>query len=282
MIATQTVVVAAGTVSEALLEMKVEAVSESTSVTATAETVGTQDSAGTNTVGESAVRIMPNVNERFESLLPLVPSVVRGPDGRINMKGARSSQNGSLVNSADVTDPVTGANAINLPIDVVSSVQVLSTPYDPEYGKFTGAVSKVETRSGSFNKFHVSAQNLIPRLRVRDDSIIGIGAVTPRITFSGPIAKDRIAFTQSFDYRFVRTPVNSLPPLQRDTRLESFDSYTQVPQRRRGDTHAYHTIASSLRSGSPNRLGIRAGSDSDRRRGSTQTHPSIGSLSNIV
>jgi outer membrane receptor protein involved in Fe transport len=227
-IATRTIVVAAGTVSEVLLEMKIEAVAQSTTVAANADTVGTQEQAGSSTVGESAVKNMPNVNERFESLLPLVPGVVRGPDGRINMKGARSSQNGSLVNSADVTDPATGAAAINLPIDVVSSVQVLSTPYDPEYGKFTGAVSKVETRAGNFNKFHMSAQNLIPRLRVRDGSIMGIGAVTPRITFSGPIAKDRIAFTQAFDYRFVRTPVNSLPPLQRDTKLESFDSYTQV------------------------------------------------------
>src|SRR3984893_8131421 len=228
MVAIGTVVVTAGAVSEAPLEMRVDAVSESTTVTATADTVGTQGQAGSNTVGESAVKDMPNVNERFESLLPLVPGVVRGPDGRINMKGARSSQNGSLVNSADVTDPATGATAINLPIDVISSVEVLSTPYDPEYGKFTGAVSKVETRLGNFNKFHVSAQNLIPRLRVRDGSIMGIGAVTPRVTLSGPIAKDRIAFTQSFDYRFVRTPVNSLPQLQRDTKLEGFDSYTQV------------------------------------------------------
>src|SRR5262249_14890303 len=31
-----------------------------------------------------------------------------------------------------------------------------------------------------------------------------------------------------FEYRFVRTPVNSLPPLQRDTKLESFNSYTQI------------------------------------------------------
>jgi hypothetical protein len=93
---------------------------------------------------------MPNIDEHFESLLPLVPGVVRGPNGLINMKGARSSQNGSLVNSADVTDPAT--EAINIPIDVVSSVQVLSTPFDPEYGKFTGAVSSVETRPGDFDK----------------------------------------------------------------------------------------------------------------------------------
>jgi hypothetical protein len=67
-------------------------------------------------------------------------------------------------------------------------------------------------------------QNFIPRLRDRDGTIAGIGGATPRMTFTGPIVKDRIAVTQSFEYRFVRTPVNSLPPLARDTKLESFDS----------------------------------------------------------
>ena len=48
------------------------------------------------------------------------------------------------------------------------------------------------------------------------------------MTFTGPIVKERIAITQSFEYRFVQTPVNSLPPQARDTKLESFDSYTQL------------------------------------------------------
>src|SRR4029077_13803180 len=117
--------------------------------------------------------------------------------------------------------------AINLPIDVVSSVQVISNPYDPEYGKFTGAVSSVETRTGNFDKFHFSIQNLVPRARDRDGSIVGIGAFTPRTTITGPLIKDRLAFTQSLEYRFVRKPVESLPPLQRDTKLESFDSFSQ-------------------------------------------------------
>jgi TonB dependent receptor len=228
LIAMQTVELGSGNAADVPLEMKVEAVSESTSVTADADASGVQDSAAASTVGEGAVKAVPNASERFDSLLPLVPGVVRGPDGLVDMKGARGSQNGALVNSADVTDPATGASAINLPVDVVSSVHVLSTPYDPEYGKFTGAVSNVETRSGNFNKFHVSAQNLIPRLRDRDGSIVGLAAVTPRVTFTGPILKDRIAVTQSFEYRYVRTPVNSLPPLQRDTKLETFNSYTQI------------------------------------------------------
>lgn len=228
MTATQDVVVVAGKISEITLQMKVEVVNESVTVTGKANEVDAKEASGTNTLGESAVQDMPNKEERVDSLLPLIPGVVRGPNGRINMKGARATQNGSLVNSSDVTDPATGATAINLPIDVVSSVHVLATPYDPEYGKFTGAVSNVETRPGDFNKFRVSAQNFIPHLRRLDGSIMGIAAATPRITFSGPILKNRIAFTQSVEYRYERDPVDSLPALQRDTRSESFNSYTQV------------------------------------------------------
>jgi hypothetical protein len=228
MAATQGVIVTAGAVSQVQLEMKLEAVTESTTVTASTNSADTKNEpSGTDTISESAVQNVPNIDERFESLLPLIPGVVRGPNGLINMKGARASQNGSLVNNADVTDPATGTTAINIPIDVVSSVQVLSTPYDPEYGKFIGAVSNVETRPGDFNKFRVSVQNLLPRFRRIEGSIMGIAAFSPRITFSGPIVKDRFAFTQSLEYRYERDPVDSLPPLQSYNRTENFNSYTQ-------------------------------------------------------
>ena len=216
-----------GATAAAPLELSVVAVTSTVTVTGTPP-APLAESAQSTTITQTTVEAAPNQNERFESLLPLVPGVVRGPDGRINMKGAQSTQAGWLVNSANVTDPATGDQAINLPIDVVSSVQVISNPYDPEYGKFTGAISSVETRTGNLNKFHVSVQNLIPRARDRDGHIVGIGAFTPRVTFTGPLVKDRIAFTQSFEYRFVRTPVESLPPLQRDTKLESFDSFSQL------------------------------------------------------
>src|ERR1700756_5213776 len=199
-----------------------------TFVNVTASPTDAKDPAPTATITEKTIRDAPNVNERFETLLPLVPGVVRGPDGHINLKGARNTQSGALVNSANVTDPATGSPAMNIPIDVVSSVEVVSNPYDPQYGKFTGAVSSVETKTGNYEKYHYSIQNVLPRLRDRDGSIVGIGAATPRMTLSGPLIKDKLSFIQSFEYRFVRTPVNSLPPLQRDTALESVDSYTQA------------------------------------------------------
>jgi len=210
---------------QADLELKPIAVTDSVVVNADQE--GSANSTPSETIAAKTLREAPNVNERFESSLPLIPGVVRGPDGHINLKGTRNTQSGALVNSANVTDPVTGGPAINLPIDVVSSVQVISNPYDPQYGKFTGAVSTVATKTSDYEKFHFSFQNFIPRLRDRDGTIAGLGAATPRMTFTSPLVKDRVAITQSFEYRFVRTPVNSLPALERDTKLESFDSYTQ-------------------------------------------------------
>src|SRR6266481_2607880 len=220
--AVQTIQVQAGSV-QVLLELKPVA----TSVVVTADQGETKNPAPSETVSDKTLRDAPNVNERFESSLPLIPGVVRGPDGHVNLKGARTTQSGALVNSANVTDPVTGGPALNLPIDVVASVQVISNPYDPQYGKFTGAVSTVSTKIGDYEKFHFSIQNFLPRLRDRDGTIMGIGATTPRTTITGPLWKDHIAITQSFEYRYVRTPVNSLPSSERDTKLESFDSYTQ-------------------------------------------------------
>jgi hypothetical protein len=207
--------------------LELRPVEVTSSVVVKADDAENENPAPSETISQKTLRDAPNVNERFESSLPLVPGVVRGPDGHVNLKGTRNTQSGALVNSANVTDPVTGSPAINLPIDVVASVQVISNPYDPQYGRFTGAISTTATKTSDYDKFHFSIQNIIPRLRDRDGTIAGIGAATPRMTFTGPIVKDRIAVTQSFEYRFVRTPVNSLPPLARDTKLESFDSYTQ-------------------------------------------------------
>jgi hypothetical protein len=231
-----------GTFSTVAVEANVTMVSNTVNVTATEDFVA-DESAQRNTISQSVVEKAPNQEEKIESLLPLVPGVVRGPDGRINMKGAQATQAGWLVNSTNVTDPATGGQAISLPIDVVSSVQVISNPYDPEYGRFTGAISSVETRTSNFDKFHFSIQNLIPRARDRDGHIVGIGGFTPRTTITGPLIKDRLAFTQSLEYRFVRTPVESLPPLQRDTTLESFDSFSQFDLKISGRQTATLSVA---------------------------------------
>ncbi len=222
----QSITVSPGEAVEISLQLQLS--KTTTDVTVTGNSANADITTTTQTVEQKTIDDAPNADQKFETLLPLVPGVVRGPDGRINMKGARNTQSGALVNSANVTDPASGSSAISLPIDVVSSVQVVSNPFDPQYGRFTGALSTVETKTGNYEKAHLSVQNVLPRWRDRAGTIAGLGAATPRLTFTGPLVRNRAAFMQAFEYRFVRTPVNSLPALQRDTKLEGFNSYSQA------------------------------------------------------
>src|SRR5689334_9083240 len=181
-------------------------------------------------ITQAAMRDAPLIDEKFQDALPLLPGVVRGPDGNLNIKGTRPSQSGILVSSLNVTDPVTGAPAIELPIEAVDTVQVHSNPYSSEFGKFAGAVTTIETRSGS-NDLRYLFLGVLPRPRWREGKLYGIGAATPRIAVGGPIKKDKLFFFQSVEYRFVRTNVPSLEALeehQRDIQRESFDSFSRL------------------------------------------------------
>src|SRR5262249_51887604 len=209
------------------IELEVGAVSATVTISESGDPLSTTEAAPKVSFKQDVLQKLPLANEQLQDALPLVPGVVRGPDGLLNVKGARSSQTGALVNSANVTDPATGDFAINLPLEAVQSVEVLTNPYSAEYGQFTGAVTSVQTRSGT-DKFHADAQSFFPRVRRRGGSFVGIEAFTPRVTLSGPLKSDKLKFFQSFEYRFVRTPVDNLPPLKRDTDLESFDSLSQI------------------------------------------------------
>ena len=107
--AEQIVTLGASQVVQVSLQLK--PVRTTTTIDVSAADTAQKTPAPTQTIGGKTLRDAPNVNERFETLLPLVPGVVRGPDGHINLKGARSTQSGALVNSANVTDPATGSPA---------------------------------------------------------------------------------------------------------------------------------------------------------------------------
>lgn len=94
-----TAVVSSDQVLKAEIEMKPAALNESVSVTSGAPSVESGLSAKQE-LGRNTVLNAPSANERVDSLLPLIHGVLRGPDGLINLKGARSSQSGYLINNA--------------------------------------------------------------------------------------------------------------------------------------------------------------------------------------
>ena len=120
------------------------------------------------------------------------------------------------------TDPVTGEDATNLPIDAVGEIHVRRAAYAPEYGLSSGAVTSVEMRQGG-DKWKVTVNDVQPRPRRRDGAIRGIESWTPRFTIGGPLG-DKIRLLESVQYEYTQTQVYSLPELQRDLKREMFRS----------------------------------------------------------
>lgn len=73
----QSVMVSTGSIADVELGMRVQAVVQSTTVTAESDFVDPKQSPGVNAIDDSAIRNMSNIDERINSLLPLV-GVVRG------------------------------------------------------------------------------------------------------------------------------------------------------------------------------------------------------------
>src|ERR1700730_9163318 len=117
-------IVMAGVTTIEDIRLELQDVQGQVTVAADGDSLNTTEAAPSAAIGQDRLQTVPLVNERFQDALPLVPGVVRGPDGLINVKGARASQSGLTVNSANVTDPVTGEFAINLPIEAIESVAV--------------------------------------------------------------------------------------------------------------------------------------------------------------
>lgn len=226
----QRVSVQIGATVELDLLLKPQVVTGTVDVTADPTGVDKTESTAPGVITTQTLRDAPLIDQKFQDALPLLPGIVRGPDGTLNLKGTRATQSGILVSSLNVTDPVTGAPAISLPLEAVDTIQVYSNPYSSEFGKFTGAVTTIETRSGS-NRLRYLFTGVLPRPRIRDGKIFGIGSVTPRIAVGGPIKKDKLFFFQSLEYRYVRNDVPSLEDFnesQRDIKRESFDSFTRL------------------------------------------------------
>lgn len=205
----------------ATLEGSVEVVADRTSEI---QETGTSK----ETLAGELVDIAPVQGDDYQSLLPLLPGVVRGTDGRIVMKGGTATQSGLIVNSgSDATDPATGEPGFNLPADAIQSVEVLPNPYAAEFGRFSTGVTNILTRAGT-NRWKFSINNFFPRPKFRDGAILGIGGFTPRLSVRGPLVKDRLFVSQTLQYRYLQTRVPGQPDLQNDTRLESFESFTQL------------------------------------------------------
>ncbi len=228
----QTVSVVQDTIVLPDLTMKLARVEERVDVVAsTGSVLGGSDASRPEAVNRNVIDNAQVPNNRFEDVLPLLPSVIRGRDGLISVAGARAPQGALLVNGVRETDPVTGQFASGVPLAAVENVEVSSTSASAEHGNAVGGITQVRTRAGD-DKLRFSISSLAPRFRIADSGIEGVDGWEPNGGIRGPIVRGRAWFAQSFDYRYERAWFDTLAGRQ-PTRMHGVSSLTQVDTRLR-------------------------------------------------
>src|SRR5271169_1233436 len=128
--------------------------------------------------------------------------------GSVSVNGGRDRANNFSVNGGDANDQFVNLPTIQPTPDAVEEFRVISNTFDAEYGRNSGAVVNVVTKSGT-NAFH---GNVYEYFRNKVLNAQGyFNTVKPQFnqnqfggTFGGPIRKDRTFFFTSYEGRRIR------------------------------------------------------------------------------
>ncbi len=173
------------------------------------------------------VKDLPSKPLTISDALPLVPGVFRTPDGELKLDGSGEQRSSLVVNESDVTDPATGKFGQTIPVDSVETMNVLSTPFLAQYGRFTQTVVAVETRRGG-DKWHYDLNDPFPDFRIRSYHMRGVANWGPHVVVGGPIVKDRLFIISALQYYMDKTPNRTLPFPFNISKHERVNSFTQI------------------------------------------------------
>jgi len=194
-------------------------------------------------INERSVNELPlNTRDTYQ-LLQLQPgvqaqlgssgSLFYGSDdaGSVSVNGGRTRSNNFSVNGGDANDLFVNLPTIQPTPDSINEFRVITNTFDAEYGRNSGSVVNVITKTGT-NDLH---GNIYEYFRNTDLDAQGfLNTVRPQLnqnqfggTFGGPVRKDRTFFFASYEGRRIRAgqeePVVNVPT----TAMESGD-FSQV------------------------------------------------------
>jgi TonB-dependent receptor-like protein/carboxypeptidase family protein len=207
--------------------LQLNLVQENVEVKGEATEIETESVSPTANVTEQQLETLPLKTGKFTEALSVSPSVIKTQEGRLNFNGQAESQGMLLVDSAENVDPVAGSFAIPVPVDAIQSIQVFNTPDSVAYGGFSAGLTRIDIRPPS-PAWNYKLTDFIPSFRGKNDHLVGLANMTPRLQVGGPILKDKLNFSQNFTYEFRRDPVHGLSWPENETYVYAFDSFTNV------------------------------------------------------
>jgi hypothetical protein len=178
-----------------------------TSVTAPTEAAALPTSAAMgNTLTPKDVTRLPSKNFKARESLPLLPGVMRGPDGLMQLGGVRAHDTPLFLDGFNVTDPATGISNINLPYETVRGIDLLRDPMAVTYGDLLGGLVSLESRTGG-DEFKWGVQSVVPRPRFQSPGLFRIEGIFPRVYAMGANRSGSLRYTTALEYDYERIPV---------------------------------------------------------------------------
>jgi hypothetical protein len=163
-----------------------------------------QASAGqTFTAGYLQQAAISSNNRSYEAVLSQAAGVAGGALGT-NVFGSTYAENAYFIDGLDSTDPATGTPGTNLNFDVIDEISFQTGGFEAEYGRATGGVVNLITKSGG-NTFSGTLD-----VRYRNTSFNENGDhfnkneqtvsfVKPAVTLGGPVLRDKIWFFVGYE-----------------------------------------------------------------------------------
>jgi len=207
--------------------IEINAVDQQIEVQGESFEVSTHSAEAAGTVSDNELNTLPLPEQKFTAELPLTPGVVRTPEGKLNFNGQSETQGTLLVNSTEIVDPVTGRFSIPVPVDVIQSMSVHSSPDTAEFGGFSGGLTEIETRP-PFDAWNFKLHNLTPSFRGKNGHLVGIGQFVPRLLFGGPLIEGKLNFTEELTYEVNNLDVRGLSWPVNEIKTRSVTSFTQL------------------------------------------------------
>src|SRR5215470_4143296 len=146
-------------------------------------------------------------------------SIVYGSDksGSVSVNGGRGRANNFSVNGGDANDQFVNLPTVQPSPDSIAEFRVLTNTFDAEYGRNSGSVVNVVTKSGT-NQFHGNVYEFFRNKVLNSNAYCFSADGCPKAqfnqnqfggTFGGPIKKDHTFFFASYEGRRIRQGVLS-------------------------------------------------------------------------
>lgn len=199
------------------------AVSSEITVSAAAPVIDTASSSVGTSLGTRSIETLPT-QRNYSSIAQVTPGVssdanpLNPEQSTITVYGSSGSENSFFVDGVNTTGVEYGQQGMNLNFEFIQEVDVKTGGYEAEYGRSTGGIINVITKSGG-NQFKGDVFGYYDNnsLQSNAKSVVSTGGTTEGFTrkdygadIGGYILKDRLWFFAAYDS--VRNSLNSSLP----------------------------------------------------------------------